>query len=84
MDWVVAHYCQCSGEPWNDELEDTLTFSRIFARFAYWKEFPPTHVLVRSIAAYLGAYKPERRADPRAHEDAIAQVKAAFPDGRIR
>jgi hypothetical protein len=25
---------------------------------AYWREFPPTHLLVRSIAIWAGAFKP--------------------------
>jgi hypothetical protein len=27
---------------------------------AYWRDFPPTHILVRAIAVGLGVYKPKR------------------------
>jgi hypothetical protein len=64
-------------------LEDTLTFPRIFTRFAYWRECPPTHVLVRAIAVGLGVFKPETK--PTAFDNARvdAELRAAFPSGVI-
>lgn len=75
---MIAHYCQCSGERWDDALEASLTFPRLFARQGYWREFPPTHVLVRAIAVGLGVFKPG--APPR---DAMATLRAMFPGGKI-
>ncbi|MFY9831691.1 MAG: hypothetical protein WAK66_03125 [Methylocystis sp.] len=50
----------------------------MFARQSYWREFPPTHVLARAIAVGLGVFKPA--APPR---DAMATLKAMFPEGKI-
>ena len=65
FDQLIAHYCQCSGERWDDALEANLTFPRLFARQAYWREFPPTHVLARAIAVGLGVFKPGAAAEGR-------------------
>ena len=27
---------------------------------AYWRDFPPTHVLVRALAVGIGVYKPDK------------------------
>lgn len=64
-------------------LEDELTVEKIHLRFAYWREFPPAHLLLRAIAIGLGAFKPREETDARAQENAIAKLRALFPDGRI-
>ena len=62
----------------DDALEASLTFPRLFARQSYWREFPPTHVLARAIAVGMGVFKPVP--PPR---DAMATLKAMFPEGKI-
>jgi hypothetical protein len=62
-------------------LESTLTFPRYFARQDYWRDFPPVHVLLRAIAVGLGAYRPQEPAA--AKQDAMATLRAMFPDGKI-
>ena len=27
---------------------------------AYWRDFPPTHIMVRAIAVGIGVFKPEK------------------------
>lgn len=78
FDRIVAHYCQMSGEAWTNALEAELTFARIFARHAYWRENPPAPVLFSALAIGLGCWKPERRTD-----DAVAALRGLFPSGRI-
>lgn len=78
FDRIVAHYCQMSGESWTDALEAELTFVKIFARHAYWRENPPAPVLLSALAIGLGCWKPERRAT-----DAVAALRGLFPSGRI-
>ncbi|ARN82172.1 hypothetical protein [Methylocystis bryophila] len=75
---MIAHYCQCSGEAWSDVLEAELTFPRLFARQAYWREFPPPPMLMRAIAVGLGVYKPAANTT-----DAMGTLKAMFPGGKI-
>ena len=79
FDRIVAHYCAMSGEAWTDALEDELTFQRIFARNAYWRENPPAPVLLGALAAGFGVWKPERRAA----DDPVTALRALFPSGRI-
>lgn len=61
-------------------MEATLTFPRFFARQAYWREFPPAHVLLRSIAVGLGVFKP---AQAKAASEGMAALRAMFPGGRF-
>jgi hypothetical protein len=68
-----------SAEAWTDALEAELTFPRIFARHAYWRENPPASVLLMALAIGFGAWKP-RESAPR---DAIATLRGLFPSGRI-
>jgi hypothetical protein len=75
---LIAHYCQCSGEPWDDALEARLTFPRIFARGDYWREFPPPSALLRAIAVGLGVYKPSTPSG-----EARAKLREMFPSGKI-
>jgi hypothetical protein len=42
---------------------------------AYWRDFPPTHILVRAIAVGLGVFKPERALG---EEMSDAELRAAF------
>jgi hypothetical protein len=57
----------------------------MLARMAYWREFPPTHLLVRNIAIWAGAFKPaSRAADPKiAQAENDAKLRAMFPTGKI-
>ena len=59
-------------------MEATLTFPRFFARQAYWREFPPAHVLLRSIAVGLGVFKPAKTLS-----EGMAALRAMFPGGRF-
>jgi hypothetical protein len=79
FDRIVAHYCQLSGEAWTDDLESQLTFARVFARHAFWRDNPPPAALLSAIAIGLGVWKPKREASA----DAIATLRGLFPTGRI-
>jgi hypothetical protein len=79
FDRIVAQYCQMSGEAWNDALEAELTFSRIFARHEFWRENPPTPVLLTALAVGFGVWEPKARAS----EDAVGALRQLFPAGRF-
>jgi hypothetical protein len=79
FDRIVAHYCQMSGEAWNDALEAELTFSRIFARHEFWRENPPTPFLLTALAVGFGVWEPKTRA----REDAVVALRQLFPAGRF-
>jgi hypothetical protein len=79
FDRIVAHYCQMSGEAWTDALEDELTFARIFARHAFWRENPPAVALLTALAVGFGVWAPKVRTD----SDAVASLRALFPAGRF-
>jgi hypothetical protein len=86
FDFIVAHYCQCSGEPWTDELEATLTMPRILARQEYWKKCPSTHLLVRNIAIWAGAFKPEPEPSKSVRwndSSSLEELRSLFPSGII-
>ena len=54
------------------------------ARMAYWREFPPSHLLLRSLAIWAGAFKPPRALDPnKAAAENDAKLRAMFPTGKI-
>jgi hypothetical protein len=51
---------------------------------AYWREFPPTHLLVRNIAIWAGAFKPASRGrSEKAQAENDAKLRAMFPTGKI-
>ena len=66
-----------TGWTW-DEALDQLTTPRFLALAAEWRRNPPTHWLV---ASTLG-YRPPGAAAPSRHAT-IAELKAAFPDGKL-
>lgn len=68
-----------SGEAWTDALEDELTFARIFARNAYWRENPPPAMLVAMIAAGMGVWRPQKQPE----RDTQGALRALFPSGRF-
>jgi hypothetical protein len=70
---LICHYCQCSGEPWTDALEDALTLPRLYARMDYWREFPPAHLLMRDIAVGLGVFEPPKRKVGAAEQKRLAE-----------
>ncbi|MCW2283373.1 hypothetical protein M2323_001213 [Rhodoblastus acidophilus] len=67
-----------SGEAWTDALEDELTFARIFARKAYWRENPPPAMLLAMVAAGMGVWRPEKQP-----EKDLSALRALFPSGRF-
>jgi hypothetical protein len=68
-----------SGEAWNDALEAELTFSRIFARHEFWRENPPTCVLLTALAIGFGVWEPKARDTA----DAVIALRHLFPAGRF-
>jgi hypothetical protein len=68
-----------SGEAWTDALESELTFARILARNAYWRENPPPASLLAAIAAGMGVWKPTRRTETHS----LDALRALFPSGRF-
>lgn len=77
---MICHYCQCSGEPWTDALEDELTLPRLYARMGYWDEFPPPHLLMRNIAIGLGVFQPPKRKVDAAEKKRAAEKAAGLLD----
>ncbi|MCW2275046.1 hypothetical protein GJ654_09970 [Rhodoblastus acidophilus] len=67
-----------SGEAWTDALEDELTFARVFARHAYWRENPPTPALLVMIAVGMGVWRPQKQP-----EKDLGALRALFPSGRF-
>jgi len=49
------------------------------ARFEYWQKYPPSHLLLRSIAIWAGAI--ERPPDPTAPRLTLAELRGQYPDG---
>jgi hypothetical protein len=47
----------------------------------YWKQFPPTHLLVRAVAIWAGAYKPEETQAVKVSSP--DELRALFPSGSI-
>ncbi len=43
---------------------------------AYWRDFPPTHILVRALAVGIGVYKPEKFRGTEEMSD--SQLRAMF------
>jgi hypothetical protein len=68
-----------SGEAWTDALESELTFARILARNAYWRENPPPAALLSAIAAGMGVWRPQKQPE----KDSLGALRALFPSGRF-
>ena len=43
----------------------------------YWRDFPPTHILVRALAIGIGVYKPEK-SHGGSEDMSDAQLRAMF------
>lgn len=67
-----------TGWSW-DEALDQLTVPRFLALQAEWRRSPPAHWL---IAAAL-KYKPPSETKAVSRQPTIADLKAAFPDGKL-
>jgi hypothetical protein len=62
---------------------DELTFHDVLSIFAYWREFPPTHEILKGICCV--ERKPDRKVtkidgDP----SGIGNLIARFPNGAVR
>jgi len=68
-----------SGEAWTDALERELTFARIFARHAYWRDNPPPAALLAAVAVGMGVWRPQKQPET----DSIGALRALFPSGRF-
>ena len=68
-----------SGEAWTDALESELTFQRILARNAFWRDNPPPAALLSAIAAGMGVWQPKKKVET----DAVNALHALFPSGRF-
>jgi hypothetical protein len=68
-----------SGEAWTDALEAQLTFPRVLARHAYWRENPPVAALLAAIAAGLGVWAPPKKPE----DDSVSALRGLFPAGRF-
>jgi hypothetical protein len=65
------------------EMIDEMTLFDVEALFAYWRDFPPAHEILKYV------YRIERKADaPNAAEAAdpsgIGALIARFPDGKVK
>jgi hypothetical protein len=79
FDRLIAHVVANTGWTWDQAL-DGLTLPRLVALQAEWRAHPPAHWLV---AAALKYRPPKAEADSAAQQSTIAQLKAAFPAGRL-
>jgi hypothetical protein len=59
--WLYAHLKISLG--YTHEQVDEMTLPMIIELNKYWKDNPPQHILVKSIATYLGAFKPETKSE---------------------
>lgn len=79
FDRIVAQYCHYSGEAWTDALEAELTFPRLTARYAFWRDEPPAAAVLTAIGRGMGLI-----AGPRKTEQAAdAALRALFPGGKF-
>lgn len=77
---MVAHVCACTGWTWDYVLEH-VDLPRLESLNAYWRDYPPLHVMVRD---YLGIKpKTKQQADPQAEaQPDLMAVYAQFPQTR--
>jgi hypothetical protein len=68
-----------TGWSWDQAL-DGLTMPRLVALQAEWRANPPAHWLLAAALKYRPPPGPAQSAAPKA---TIAQMKAAFPAGRL-
>lgn len=68
-----------TGWTWDQAL-DGLTLPRLAALQAEWRAHPPAHWL---IAAALKHQPPSKGGELAPRQPSIAQMKAAFPAGRL-
>lgn len=74
MPAVFAHCCQALGWTW-DYVEENLDVPRLAALTDYWREHPPTHVLL----AWRYEFKPQAKPTEAVNTDAdISQLMQAF------
>jgi hypothetical protein len=71
-----------TGQDW-DRLEDSLTWPRIVALYDYWRQSPPSHVLLAGYVGYKPPEKPKtleelRNAKGKAGEMSIAELEGVF------
>ncbi len=61
---------------------DEMTLFDVHALFAYWREFPPTHEVLKIVYGLTKkpASKPAETSDP----SGIGGLIARFPDGKVR
>jgi hypothetical protein len=53
---------------------------RFWALNAYWEKYPPTHIMVRNVALWLGAYKPSNST---VEKITLDQFRAQHPNGIV-
>ncbi len=62
---------------------DEMTLFDVHMLFAYWRDFPPVHEILRSVHGLTrpASYKsPDNAGDP----SGIGGLIARFPDGKVR
>lgn len=62
---------------------DEMTFHDVLVLFAYWRDFPPTHEILKYV--YHIEQKPERTVKKSTSDPSgIGGLVARFPDGLVR
>lgn len=61
---------------------DEMTLADVAALFAYWRENPPTHEILKYV--YRIAPKPEPQVASSSDPSGIGSLIARFPDGKVR
>ncbi|MGD0641979.1 MAG: hypothetical protein ABSC22_14625 [Roseiarcus sp.] len=76
---MIALVVANTGWTWDQAL-DGLTMPRFLALAAEWRVNPPAHWL---LAAALKYRPPDRDAKAPARQPTVAELKAAFPQGKF-
>jgi hypothetical protein len=61
---------------------DEMTLADVAALFAYWRENPPAHEILKCV--YRIEPRPEMRAVSPSDPSGIGALIARFPDGKVR
>jgi hypothetical protein len=81
-DWDALYAQIVTATGWNWGQVDALTIPRYCALLRYWREFPPTHLLLRA----LFGFTPKTMAAPQSRRGAptpFETLAALAPDGTL-
>jgi hypothetical protein len=62
---------------------DEMTLFDVHALFAYWRDFPPAHEILKHVHGVTSA-SPAKPATSASDPSGIGSLIARFPDGKVR